>query len=241
MKSFIQNKLRTLLESKLPNPRELFNPFYLNDEGYSINPKKDPDGYLQLVISKVKEAQDTFGSIPYFNDPNDGAGVYTVKIKHSGKVEIGTGNVDGIRGNLANDSFEIHAHSKDVQHLQKGRENLSVEPQDTYLESPAADARVKAYINYGEYIIDKVKNYTDAIKNEEDISNNNYIDPDNTHVGNDKQTKRMAYIQKREKDRAVRQSNKGPTSLSTKDNQAVLGKQAALQAKYEKIKAKRGR
>jgi len=248
MLSFIKTKLRVLLESQIPNPQGYFDPFFkfYNEDGFEIDPYKRPDEYLEGVIEKLKEAEEKFGNIPYFMNPNAGDGVYMGKINSKGMVVIkGGSGVDGVRTRYGGDWFEIKANSPDEQNLQKGRIDLEKDSSDTYLESPAADARIKAYLLYKNEIIYKAKEFVDTIKAKKGekvkSTRDKYVEPDNTFVGDtDKQINRKERKDKSDLERRLRQKSKDPVGLPGGDTRELLKKQAELQAKYDKLKQRRG-
>lgn len=232
MKSFIKSKLRALLESDI---KTVSNPM-AGTEKHSANYND-----LRLITSKVQDAQKHFGGDKYFKDAREGDGVYLIIISKNGRVTVKTPNrpisdseIGGITSTRVFDNIEvpIKAYSGNDELLQKGRGQVTGQPKT---DSGASDARIKAYVIFGDMIIDRVKQNIEGAYDK-------YTDKDNTFKGNtEKQINRKEFIDQREKGREFRQQTKAPTSLPDDEEAAVLQRQAQLQAKYAKMKAqKRG-
>jgi hypothetical protein len=232
MKSFIKSKLRVLLESDI---KTVSNPMSGNEKHSATY------NDLRVITAKVSSVQKQFGSDKYFQDAREGDGVYLIIISKNGRVTVKTPNrqisdreIGGVTTTRVFDNIEvpIKAYSGNDELLQKGRGQVTGQPKT---ESGASDARIKAYVIFGDMIIDRVKQNVEGAYDK-------YTGDDNTFQGNnEKQINRKEFINQREKEREFRQKTKAPLSLPDDEENAILQRQAQLQAKYEKMKAqKRG-
>jgi len=236
MKTLIQALLRKLISES--DYVTTSNPMS------GTEPRKASYNDLERITYQVVNAQKEYGGIKYFQDAREGDGTYLAIINKNGKITIKTPNryiddkeVGGVSTTRVYDNIEvpIKAYSGSDDLLQKGRGEIGLPSRKPYTESGASDARIKAYVIFGDMIIDRVRS---NIEGQYDT----YGDTDNTFKGKtQQQINRKEFINQREKDRSERAANKGKISAfgSEDEKQAYLDKQAALRAKYEKMKKRR--
>jgi hypothetical protein len=126
--------------------KTISNPFY-KSEAHTVN-----DNDLEKVIDTVNYYKSKYGNNELFNDAISGAGVYLVIVSKNGNIHpyniktpnyrfhpSDVGNVTG----TANDNIMILIRASKIDKL-----------------TGAAVARIKTYVIFGDYIIDRVKTQT---------------------------------------------------------------------------------
>jgi len=230
--------------------RSLLKKLILESDHYTVanpisgtEPHNVTDDNLKRIIYNVRNAQEKYGHIKYFQDAKEGDGTYLAIINKNGLVTIKTPNhyiddkeIGGVSTTRAYDNLEIpiRAYSGDDDLLQTGRAKIGLQLQKPYTKSGAADARIKVYVIFGDMIIDRVK---DNVKGHNDADDYK----DNTYQGRtDKQIARKDFIDQREKERAARKEKRSPITAfsSEKEKQDYLDKQEALRLKYAKFRKK---
>lgn len=253
MNSFIKTKLRILLEGvkstyspNNPSSRKLnINVDYSNLRDFDNELNNSKNRIIELLATHVSKFKPNDKRVEsdkgkkYFNDATEGDGVYLAIISKTGKIKITTPNrkfndneiggifTSGIYNNLM---VPIRAYSGNDEYIRTGMGNVTGKP---YGDSGADDARLKVYNIFG----DTIKNMVKSNAEKED----KYVEKDGSFTGNtEKQINRKEFINQREKEREIRQKSKQPLGLSPDEEDAVTKRQAELQAKYDKIKQKRG-
>lgn len=148
MKNFIKNKLRVLLEGPLTRDTPA-NPLGAPD------PKTASTDDFSRTSAKIANLFNQYGQDPYFQDSNEGDGIYMATVHTNGAVTIKTPNPrrkltdadvglpwQGTSGNL-------HVYVRAYRSQADGGEART--------KSPANDAAIKTYIVFGREILDYVR------------------------------------------------------------------------------------
>lgn len=228
MKDFIKHKLRLVLEGK----KGVHTPS--NPVGQ--DPKTATDADLSRITAKIVNLNNQYGQDEYFNNTHEGDGIYMATIHTNGEVTIKTPNTKrklndsdigllwtGTRGNK---HVFVRAY-RGIEHPELDDPRTG----EVKTSSPAQDAAIKTYLIFAKDILEFVKQ---NIAGEDDYTSDT-DDKDHTEKTQDKWKYKYDKY-KKEKDKK-RQS----TITMDPDKAAEMEKrQAQLQAKYAKLKKRRG-
>jgi len=172
--------------------------------------KKPTESDIAKLQSKVDEHIKKYGDDPYFNNINDGQGIYNIRIPARGDfppnaVQVPVGRVSDAEIGL----------------LRQTKHGTNY----TFVKADSAkDARIKVYTILGHDIIDNMKN---QIKDA-------YLSGDDEDFSHKMDAKTLE--KKKRKDLEKSKYKKPTLSISDKEKKEFLKQQEKLKAKYDKIR-----
>lgn len=227
MKNFIQHRLRQIIEGRLAS--------HTPSNPVGSDKKNISDNDLIKTMHKIVYYNNQYGQDAYFQNTHEGDGIYLATIHTNGQVTIKTPNTkrklnDGDIGSMWNGPYgNRHVLIK----AYRGIEHPSInEPRTGQVrtKSPAEDVAIKTYLSFGKEILEFVKQ---NMENEDAYTSD---DKNFTHKTDDKWKYKYDKFDKEQEKR----KNKEIMSIDPEKAAEMERKQAELQAKYDKIKQRRG-
>lgn len=236
MKDFIKHKVRLVLEAKYTSDSPS-NPT-------GIDKHKASNKDLERTLHKIVTYNNEYGQDEYFQNTHEGDGIYLATVHTNGNVGIKTPNntgriqnsniglmTTGQRGNL---HVYIKAY-RGVEHTNYQNPDANINSEKTGVvrtKSPANDAAIKVYINFGKEILEYVKQNMDGESAyTSDVEDKNFKEktPDKWKYKYDKLEKEKAFANK-----------KKVLSMEPDEAEEYEKKQAKLRDKYAELKKRRG-
>lgn len=175
--------------------------------------KKPTQADIAKLQSKVNDHISKYGDDPYFNNINDGQGIYGVRIPARGDFPPTAIHTPVGRINDA-----------DIGLLRQTKHGTNY----TYVKADSAkDARIKVYTILGDDIIDNMKSQI----------GDNYLTGDKEDFSHKMDDKTLE--KKKRKDLEKTKYNKPTLSMSDEEKEEFLKRQEKLKQKYDKIRKKK--
>lgn len=229
MKEFIKHRVRLVLEGK----KGVHSPS--NPVGQ--DPHKASDADLQRTMHKIVSLNNQYGQDPYFQDTHEGDGIYMATIHTNGEVTIKTPNTK--RKLNSSDIGLLWTGTRGNKHVfikaYRGMEHPDIDTPragEVKTSSPAQDAQIKTYLIYAKDILEYVKQ---NIAGEDDYTSD-LEDKDHAQKTADKWQYKYDKLEKEK----ARQQRKSQLTMDPDKAAEMDKRQAALKAKYDKLRKRRG-